>query len=494
MGEKREIEVKEGTMIVSMTSWPPRINAVPNAFNAVLGQIEEGMDVHCVLCLCEQEFPNKEQDLPKEVLDLDVEILWTERNTRSHKKLMPTMKKYPDNPIIVIDDDTCQTEGWLKTFIEDHKRYPNDIIFGQSTSVVHVSIDDTICEVRNGKCYEIPGAVAYTQKPASGAAGTLFPPHIFTREEFYDEDLMMELSPTCDETWQWAFALMEGRTIRALSRCNLPMVNHCDQECSLIHTNRITINKIHAAIAKRFPEYKAELKRRQGFLVAGLYSHDVRLQYVHKTIESLLNQSIRPARIVLNIPKGQASMLSEEAKQMVTQGFVEINEVAVDFRQHNKYLYTMLKYPGSATLLFADNCIYPEDTISTLWVKYLENPCNVYAGETKIIALDNDSNPMEYEHWGTHGRLYKNYDGYKDQMALATGGILIPPSTISDTFNKKALTDYIDAGNTLLQCSIIASGLSVAKAEYVVERHSDLPDEEDSAECVNRLIKEYRVI
>ena len=79
-------------------------------------------------------------------------------------------------------------------------------------------------------------------------------------------------------------------------------------------------------------------------------------------------------------------------------------------------------------------------------------------------------------------------------MALATGGILIPPSTISDTFNKKALTDYIDAGNTLLQCSIIASGLSVAKAEYVVERHSDLPDEEDSAECVNRLIKEYRVI
>jgi hypothetical protein len=179
---------------------------------------------------------------------------------------------------------------------------------------------------------------------------------------------------------------------------------------------------------------------------------------------------------------------------MVTQGFVEINEVAVDFRQHNKYLYTMLKYPGSATLLFADNCIYPEDTIATLWVKYLENPCNVYAGETKIIALDKDSNPMEYEHWGTHGRLYKNYDGYKDQMALSTGGILIPPSTLSDTFNKKALIDYIDAGNTLLQCSIIASGLSVAKAEYVVERHSNLLDEEDSAECVNRLIKEYRVI
>lgn len=489
--------ITENTIIVSMTSWKPRIDAVARAFKAVADQIKEDMDVHCVLVLCTEEFPEKEDELPKELLDLPIEILWTERNTRSHKKLMPTMRKYPDNAIIVIDDDTCQVEGWLRTFIEDHAKYPNDIIFGQSTSVVHIGLDGAICEARNGKCYEIPGTIAYTQKPASGAAGTLFPPHVFTREEFYDEDLMMELSPTCDETWQWAFALMEGRTIRALSRCNLPMVNPCNQECSLIHTNRITINKIHAAIAKRFPEYKEALKHRQGHLVVGIYSHDDRLKNVHKTIESLYNQEARPEKVVLNVPKGQAIVACNEEyrlQELVKIGFLDIYEVPVDFKQHNRYLYTMLRYAGCATLVVADNCIYPSNFVKDLWVQYLNNPCNVYAGETKIIALDKDSNPMEYEYWGTHGRLYEDREGYRDQMALATGGLLIPPSTLTDTFNKKALSDYIGAADTLLHCSIVASGLKVARVPMFVERNGEHDDIVDSSECVNRLIKEYRVI
>lgn len=489
--------ITENTIIVSMTSWKPRIDAVARAFKAVTDQIKEDMDVHCVLVLCTEEFPNKEEELPKDLLDLAIEILWTERNTRSHKKLMPTMRKYPDNAIIVIDDDTCQVEGWLRTFIEDHTKYPNDIIFGQSTSVVHIGLDGIICEARNGKCYEIPGTIAYTQKPASGASGTLFPPHIFTREEFYDEDLMMELSPTCDETWQWAFALMEGRTIRALSRCNLPMVNPCDQECSLIHTNRITINKIHAAIAKRFPEYKEALKHRQGHLVVGIYSHDDRLKHVHKTIASLYNQEARPEKVVLNVPQGQAIMACEEEydlQELVKIGFLDICEVPVDFKEHNRYLYTMLRYAGCATLIVADNCIYPPNFVKDLWVQYLNNPCNVYAGETKIIALDSERNPLPYELWGTHGRLYEDREGYRDQMALATGGLLIPPSTLTDTFNKKALSDYIDAADALLHCSIVASGLKVARVTMCVERNGEDADIIDSAECVNRLIKEYRVL
>jgi hypothetical protein len=154
----------------------------------------------------------------------------------------------------------------------------------------------------------------------------------------------------------------------------------------------------------------------------------------------------------------------------------------------------MLRYAGCATLVVADNCIYPPNFVKDLWVQYLNNPCNVYAGETKIIALDSACNPLPYELWGTHGRLYEDREGYRDQMALATGGLLIPPSTLTDTFNKKALSDYIDAADALLHCSIVASGLKVARVTMCVERNGEDADIIDSAECVNRLIKEYRVL
>jgi hypothetical protein len=486
MGEK---------FIVSMTSWPPRINSVASAFKAVIDQVEEGMNVHFVLTLASEEFPNKEKDLPQDILDLGVEIIWCERNTRSHKKLMPVLKAYPDSPIIVIDDDTRQVDGWLKTFIEDHEKHPEDIIFGQSTSVVHIGIGGQICEVRNGKTYELKGAVAYTQKPASGAAGTLFPPHTFTREEFFDEDLMMGLSPTCDETWQWAFGLMEGRTFRALSGCNIPMPNESNQECSLIHTNKVTINKIHSAIAARFPEYKVELQKRQGLPVVSLYSHDERLSFVHKTIASILRGTIRPSKVILNIPKGQKEMLSEETRQMVECGAVELYEVPLDAKRHSAYLFPLLRYSGCALIVVSDNRVYDEKFAETLYINYLNNPVNVYAGDTKIIALDADNAPMNYEEWGKHGRLYNASEGHRDVLPLMSGGYIIPPSGVVNTFNKGAVLKYIHSADALMKCSLASVGLAVAKCDTPLSVvHSGMMDEDDSAEEVNNMIKEYRVI
>ncbi len=487
--------ITENTIIVSMTSWKPRIDSVARAFKAVTDQIDEGMDVHCVLVLCTEEFPKKEDELPKELLDLPIEILWTDRNTRSHKKLMPTMRKYPDNAIIVIDDDTCQVDGWLKTMIQDHDAHPSDVIFGQSTSVVHVGIDGGIIEVRNGKTYELRGAVAYMQKPASGAAGTLFPPHTFTREEFFDEDLMMELSPTCDETWQWAFGLMEGRTFRALSSCNIPMPNESNQECSLIHTNRVTINRIHAAIAARFPEYKEELKRRQGLPMVSLYSHDERLFFVHKTIESILKGTVKPCKIILNIPKGQKRMLSDETREMVERGSVELYEVPLDAKRHSAYLYPLLRYSGYALIVVSDNRVYAPTFVETLYSNYLNNPVNVYAVETKIIALDSDNSPMPYEEWGKHGRLYRDRDGYRDVLPLMKGGYIIPTSGVVNTFNKDAVLKYINSADSLFKCSLSTVGLSVAKCDMPVSIvHSGMIDEGDEADEVNEMISEYCIL
>ena len=64
---------------------------------------------HIVLVLSEEEFPKKEEELPEELMlfvDNDlIEILWVYKNYKAFKKVLFTMDKYRDVPVISADDD-----------------------------------------------------------------------------------------------------------------------------------------------------------------------------------------------------------------------------------------------------------------------------------------------------------------------------------------------------------------------------------------------------
>lgn len=189
-------------IIISMTSYPARIANVGMVWYSILHQIKPEYNVHCVLVLSEEEFPNKEKDLPRDLLQIiaarQVEMLWTPRNTRSHKKLMPTLAKYPNDSILIIDDDQLRPDGWLNQFIDDHKLWPHDVLAGRikqreiNGKFVWKDIDAS----ERGKI--IPYG-----RSQNGRGGTLYPPHIFTDKEFFDESLYMKYSPTSDESWQY---------------------------------------------------------------------------------------------------------------------------------------------------------------------------------------------------------------------------------------------------------------------------------------------------
>lgn len=252
-----------------MTTWPPRFAVAQQAMAAIVEQVKEANlqeRVHPVLVVSEEEVcfskTRKEAcELMDEMTWLGVEVIIDSGNIRSHKKLMPTLEKYPNNPILVVDDDNTQWPGWLKTFVRDHDKHPNDIIYGQSLS--HVELQgDKIVEVREQSIpFENAGKVTYNMKPANGAAGTLYPAHTFTDPRFFDRELFMRLSPTSDETWQWAFAKIAGKTFRQMSGNNMPMKLGAPPDSALWHLNKGKYTDIHNAIAAEIPEYLEALKK-----------------------------------------------------------------------------------------------------------------------------------------------------------------------------------------------------------------------------------------
>lgn len=250
-----------------MTTWPPRFAVAYEAMAAIVNQVKAYNlqdRVHCVMVLSEEEACATETrraacHLMCKMYEMGVEVILDPGNIMSHKKLMPTLEKYPNNPILVVDDDNAQCGGWLKTFIEDHNKHPNDIIYGQSLSRIELH-GDRIAEVREPFSFWNAGKITTNKKPANGASGTLYPAHTFTDSRFFDRDLFMPISPTSDETWQWAFAKIAGKTFRQLSKFNMPFKLSAPPDSALWHINKDKYTDIHNAIAAEIPEYLEALK------------------------------------------------------------------------------------------------------------------------------------------------------------------------------------------------------------------------------------------
>ena len=202
-------------IIISMTSYPARIKYVARVWFSILRQKVNPALYHCVLVLSEEEFTHKEDDLPSDLrvlVDNEViELLWVPRNTRSHKKLIPVLQKYAENPILVIDDDQYRTEDWLGNFVKYHTAYPKDVLTGISHFIL-----------RDGKFYsqKLTPGVYNNARPANGRGGTLYPPGTFTDKEFFDESLYMKLSPTSDESWQFYFMKKHKIPVRLIPYTN----------------------------------------------------------------------------------------------------------------------------------------------------------------------------------------------------------------------------------------------------------------------------------
>ena len=255
--------MNKDTVIISMTTWPPRLSSVEPAYRSILRQITPHMNVHPVLVLARDEF--QKDNLPEPIKNLaasGVELIWSD-NLRSHKKLMPTLEKYPDNAVLVVDDDIEMSGGWLQTFLSDHEAYPNDIIYGQSMEVLYVNRSGRIKVYGHTQPFPNSGKPTLLDKPASGAAGTLFPSRTFTDARFFDMQLAMTLSPTCDESWQYCFAIIENRSFRKLSRYNIGFYLPSNQDAGLWRINNTEIGAVRQSLlAKEFPEYLLRLKER----------------------------------------------------------------------------------------------------------------------------------------------------------------------------------------------------------------------------------------
>lgn len=137
--------MNELDVIVSLTTWEKRIalKELPRVLYRLLTQ-ETQYNYKVVLVLSSEELGN-DYKLPHELEVMQrhprFEILWTYKNTRALKKLDPTMKKYPETPIITMDDDMLLKKNAIQMVMDEFKEHPKCIsgtIYGAPNGVTRV--------------------------------------------------------------------------------------------------------------------------------------------------------------------------------------------------------------------------------------------------------------------------------------------------------------------------------------------------------------------
>lgn len=126
--------------IISLTSWKARIKTVGLTIYSLLTQCP---GFHIVLVLSEEEFPKKEAELPEDLVLMSrcgkIEILWVYRNFKSLKKILFTMEKFPDVPVISSDDDIIHTFNYADILYQMHLKHPNTLITFNNRKPKHTS-------------------------------------------------------------------------------------------------------------------------------------------------------------------------------------------------------------------------------------------------------------------------------------------------------------------------------------------------------------------
>ena len=227
----KKFKSTKSKIIVSLTSYPKRIKVVHNAIKSIIEQTMKADKI--ILWLAEEEFPNKEKDLPYELLclkDFGLVIDWCD-DIKSYKKLIPTLKKYPNDIIVTADDDNIYPKYWLEKLYNSYLESPKCISAHRVTKFYY---DNEFKIIAGGNDYYSPSSCL---NKLVGLGGVLYPPHCFYKD-ILNEELFMKLAPTNDDQWFWVQAVLNGYTIKVVDKPEIvPNYIEGTQEFGLYNIN-----------------------------------------------------------------------------------------------------------------------------------------------------------------------------------------------------------------------------------------------------------------
>ena len=352
-------------------------------------------------------------------------------------------------------------------FINDHLKYPNDIIaasiqyyFGKNLTINE--INEGYKGESFGKFNHITDMIFNFALINTYLGGTLYPKNIFTNKAFFNNQLFLKISNDSDEFWQSCFIMIDNKIVRQSSKI-YDYTNYIIDDSIMNFKKNNTHEKLLKSFLNYFPKFKEIINQRQKKIIISFTSYKERFILFPSLLNSIKKQSMLFSKIVL--------ILTEEDKKFYNASNeinIDIITVKENLKGHKKYFYAMKKYRDYAIITIDDDIYYAPDTFESLYNSYLKYPNLVSGRRSHHMTYNKNGELKGYLNW-----KYEQKNITKpnfDLFLTGSGGIIYPPDILNINDNLKFLIN-----KTLTTDDILLKHLETSKGipiKWISNKHT----------------------
>jgi hypothetical protein len=205
------------------------------------------------------------------------------------------------------------------------------------------------------------------------------------------------------------------------------------------------------------------LEQRTHNIIVSLTSIPSRINAVPFVVDALLNQTMRPDKIILYLNAEEFTGIQFPPALLLQQQLGLEIIYCDNLKPHKKYFYSMQSYPEDIVITVDDDLEYDVDLLEKLYKSYLLHPRAVSAMRARLITFDENKALNIYSQWPLIND--RNWVGKEVMSLLSTtgAGTLFPPHCLHmETFNKTNLQETcLDADDLWLKVMEVLQGTPV---------------------------------
>ena len=174
-------------------------------------------------------------------------------------------------------------------------------------------------------------------------------------------------------------------------------------------------------------------------IIVSLTSYEARFKDLEISLYSLLNQSLKPDRIILWLSDEIESLndLPYEITKYIKNG-LEIRFVK-DIGSYTKAIYAFKEYSEAIIVTADDDIYYPQKWLERLYHSYIAHPKDIQVHRAHRVRLK-DRKILPYEKWEKH---VQEESARFDNFLTGVGGVLYPPNCfLSEVFRNDIFLKY----------------------------------------------------
>ncbi|MCJ8294468.1 MAG: hypothetical protein MJK15_08690 [Colwellia sp.] len=164
-------------------------------------------------------------------------------------------------------------------------------------------------------------------------------------------------------------------------------------------------------------------------LIVSLTSYGSRVEHVHLTLLTLLNQSLKPAKVILWLAEDEFTLEQLPNKLLALRQYGLEIAFCLDIRSYKKLIPTLQRYPEHTVVTFDDDILYPYRQLEQLVTSHQQYPNCIICHRAHFIKKDLSGQLLPYQQWFYDSKEDKASDKL---MPVGIGGVLYPVGSLSD--------------------------------------------------------------